>query len=259
MDQCQNNVYYNNNYGVFDNNNNNKQYNYVNEDVEWGSQKMNLELNMRLGFIRKVYGILSVQLLITTFLCIISMTNHSFAKFQMNNTWVIWLCAIGAIISMLVLSCFRDLARKVPTNYILLLTFTAFESYLVSAMCAITSPRLVLMAAAMTCGVTIALTMYACTTKSDFTICGSLLFVLGMILLLFSIFAIFTHNKIFHVIISCFGVLLFSFYLIYDTQLLLGTKENSIEMDDYIYAALMLYLDIINLFIYILKLLKETE
>jgi FtsH-binding integral membrane protein len=252
------NQYYNN-YGVFENNNNNKQNNYMAEDMEFGVQKMNTELNMRLGFIRKVYGILSVQLLITTFLCIVSMTSHSFAKFQMRNTWAIWLCAIGGIIVVLAISCFRELARKVPTNYILLFLFTAFESYLVSAMCAITNPRLVLMAAAMTCGITIALTLYACTTKSDFTICGSLLFVLGCILFLFSLFAIFTHNKIFHIILSCFGVLLFSFYLIYDTQLLLGSKENSLEMDEYIFAALMLYLDIINLFLYILKLLKETE
>lgn len=260
MDQYHNNQHYSN-YGAFDNNHNNNknQNNYMGDDVEWGVQKMNVELNMRLGFIRKVYGILSIQLLITTFLCIFSMTNHSFAKFQIINTWAIWVSGIGSIVIMIAMSCFRQLARKVPTNYILLFIFTAFESYLVSAICAKTNPKLVLMAAAMTCGITIALTFYACTTKSDFTVCGSLLFVLGMILLLFSIFAIFTHNKIFHIIISCFGVLLFSFYLIYDTQLLLGSKENSIEMDDYIFAALMLYVDIINLFIYILKLLKEVE
>ena len=108
------NQYYNNNYGVFENNN--KQNNEMAQDIEFGVQKMNIELNMRLGFIRKVYGILSVQLLMTTFLCFISMTSHSFAKFQMRNTWAIWLCAIGGIIVMLAISCFRDLTRKVPTN-----------------------------------------------------------------------------------------------------------------------------------------------
>ena len=55
----------------------------------------------------------------------------------------------------------------------------------------------------------------------------------------------------------CFGVLLYSIYLIYDTQLIIGNKENRLDYDDYILGALMLYLDIINLFIYLLQILKE--
>jgi FtsH-binding integral membrane protein len=250
-------MYYNN-YGVLGDNHN-KPPEYMGEDLEYGANKINTETKMRLGFIRKVYGILSIQLIITTFLCVVSMSSPTFSKFQVKNWWLSIVCAVVSIAIMLAICCFREVGRNVPTNYILLFLFTGCEAYIVSYLCGITNPRLVFMAAAMTCGITMALTLYACTTKTDFTICGSLLFVLGCILLLFSIFALFTHNKIFHIILSCFGVLLFSFYLIYDTQLLLGSKENSLEIDEYIFAAIMLYLDIINLFIYILKILKATE
>lgn len=34
-----------------------------------------------MGFVRKVYGILSVQLLITIIFCVITMTSDSFANF----------------------------------------------------------------------------------------------------------------------------------------------------------------------------------
>ena len=253
MDYYQNN----NTYGAVSDHN--KHSNAAGYDLEYGANRMDAELMMRLGFIRKVYGILSIQLLITTVLCFVSVSSKSFAKFQIQNIWLMWVCLIGSIIVMIALVCFRNLCREVPTNYILLFSFTGFESYLVSFVCSTTNPSLVLMAAAMTFGITVALTLYACTTKTDFTVCGSLLFVLGCILLLFSIFAIFTHNKIFHIILSCFGVLLFSFYLVYDTQLLMGSKENSLEIDEYILGALMLYVDIINLFLYILSLLKATE
>jgi FtsH-binding integral membrane protein len=253
-----NNNMYNNNYGGIGDDNN-KPSVYIGGDLEYGVDKMNIESKLRLGFIRKVYGILSIQLLITTFLCIISMSSPTFSKFQVKNSWLSIVCALASIAIMFVICCFREVGRKVPTNYILLFVFTGCEAYVVSYICGVTNPRLVIMAAAMTCGITIALTLYAFTTKSDFTIYGSLLFVLGCIFLLFSIFAYFTQNKIFHIILSCVGVLLFSFYLIYDTQLLLGSKENSLEMDEYIFAAIMLYLDIINLFIYILKILKATE
>jgi len=51
-----------------------------------------------------------------------------------------------------------------------------------------------------------------------------------------------------------------SLYLIYDTQLICGGKHgraNQISMDDYIFAAIMLYLDILILFLEILKLLGK--
>merc|ERR1719375_1213513 len=52
------------------------------------------------------------------------------------------------------------------------------------------------------------------------------------------------------------GVLLFTFYIVYDTQLILGEwggHQQQFGLDDYVFAALNLYLDIINLFLYILR------
>ena len=53
------------------------------------------------------------------------------------------------------------------------------------------------------------------------------------------------------------GVLIFSLYIVHDTQLMLGGSHKvSIGMDDYVFAALNLYLDIINLFLLLLDLLN---
>ena len=54
----------------------------------------------------------------------------------------------------------------------------------------------------------------------------------------------------------CFG----SPHFVYDTQTIVGGKGRiELDIDDYVYGALMLYLDIINLFIYILSLLSMTH
>jgi hypothetical protein len=82
--------------------------------------------------------------------------------------------------------------RKVPTNYCLLFGFTFCESYLVSVICGMSNPRLVLMATFMTLGITLALTLYACTTSSDFTMMGGSLWIFGCVLMMFSLFAMFT-------------------------------------------------------------------
>ena len=127
-------------------------------------------------------------------------------------------------------------------------------SYIVSAICATYDPNIVIMAAIMTTGVTLALTIYAMTTKTDFTVCGGLLFVLVMSLILFGLFALFFNVKILYTFYCILGVIVYGIYLIMDTQLVMGGKTHQISMDDYILGAFILFIDIIMLFLYILRI-----
>jgi FtsH-binding integral membrane protein len=215
-----------------------------------------LNVSIRLGFIRKVYGILSLQLLLSTFMCLLSMYSQSFFKFQMENAWLIIFSFLVTLILPCLGLCFTDMFRKVPSNYIFLFTFTFFESYIVSCICGMTSPRLVFMAAAMTFGMVLGLTVYASTTKRDLTLQGGFIFILGFSVLLLAIFAMFTTNPFVHILISSLWVFVFGLYLVYDTQLILGNGELKLTVDDYIWASFMLYLDIINLFLNLLQILK---
>ena len=49
-----------------------------------------------------------------------------------------------------------------------------------------------------------------------------------------------------------------SFYIVYDTQLIVGGEHKKImfHTDDYVLASVSLYLDVINLFLMILRLLN---
>jgi hypothetical protein len=51
---------------------------------------------------------------------------------------------------------------------------------------------------------------------------GGMLFVGLIILMVFGIAAIFIHDKIFKLVYASLGALLFCFYLIYDTQMMMG-------------------------------------
>jgi len=49
------------------------------------------------------------------------------------------------------------------------------------------------------------------------------------------------------------GIMLFTFYIEYETQLILGGAHSvSFDIDEYVFAALNLYLDMINMFLYLL-------
>lgn len=52
--------------------------------------------------------------------------------------------------------------------------------------------------------------------------------------------------QVMNMLYTCIGALLFSFYLVYDTQLMIGGGHKlSYSPEDYVYAALSLYIDII--------------
>merc|ERR1711879_1103277 len=57
------------------------------------------------------------------------------------------------------------------------------------------------------------------------------------------------------------GAILFSFYIVYDTQIIVGGnhKKYQLSVDDYAFGALTLYVDIINLFMMILSLFGDRR
>ena len=61
------------------------------------------------------------------------------------------------------------------------------------------------------------------------------------------------------IIISVLLAAIYTVYLLIDTQLIVGGGKHQIQMDDYVMGAAMLYLDIINLFLQILKILGKKK
>ena len=56
-----------------------------------------------------------------------------------------------------------------------------------------------------------------------------------------------------------FGVIFFGVYIVIDTQMIAKGDRYSLSLDDYVVGALMLYIDIIGLFIYLLRLLGKEN
>ena len=100
-----------------------------------------------------------------------------------------------------------------------LIFFSISESYLVSlTCCSCSNPVLVLVAFLMTLGVTSAVTVYAFTTKSDFTVHGGKLFIIGMSIFLFVVFACLfgAMTRILNIFICLIVVVCYGIYLVYD-------------------------------------------
>lgn len=102
--------------------------------------------------------------------------------------------------------------------------------------------------------------MFAFQTKVDFTAIGGILFVAVIILMVFGIVCMFFPGKTMILVYSSLGALIFSIYIVYDTQMMLGGDHKySISPEEYVFAALNLYMDIVNLFIYILTIIGASR
>jgi FtsH-binding integral membrane protein len=117
-------------------------------------------------------------------------------------------------------------------------------------------PVTILIAALLTFGLTFVLTAYACFTKRDLTmkmgIAIIFLFALSMFAILFSILY---HSRAVEIAVCTVFVIIYGVYLLIDTQLIVGKGRFGLTMDDYIIGALMIYVDMIGLFLYLLRLL----
>jgi modulator of FtsH protease len=94
------------------------------------------------------------------------------------------------------------------------------------------------------------LSLYALTTRKDFSFLGGFLFVGIFVMLLASLANIFFAIPALSLTISSAMVLLMSGYILYDTSRIIHGGETN-----YIRATVELYLDIFNLFLHLLQLL----
>lgn len=102
------------------------------------------------------------------------------------------------------------------------------------------------------------------TTKTDLTKLGSILLMalFGMIIAMLVNF--FTHSARLEYVISVAGVIVFTGLTAYDVQKIknigqLGIDENDTMMKITIFAALSLYLDFLNLFLYLLRFFGRRD
>merc|ERR1719421_1294281 len=121
-------------------------------------------------------------------------------------------------------------------------------SYTVGVVCAMHYEagygQLVLEALLLTGAVFASLTMYVMTTKKDFSFLGGALFSALLVLIFWGLLnSFFDFGPIQRTVFSMLGALLFIGYILYDTSMII----HHLGPDDYIIAALQLYLDIINL------------
>ncbi|XP_073022905.1 protein LIFEGUARD 2-like [Primulina eburnea] len=236
---------------------------YRKDDEEMGQQPlypMMLESpELRWSFIRKIYTIVSIQLLLTIGVAAVVVTVHPISRFFATTGAGLALYIVLIITPFIVLCPLYYYYQRHPLNYFLLGVFTVALAFAVGLTCAYTSGKVIMESVILTTVVVISLTLYtfwAAKRGQDFNFLGPFLFGAVVVLMLFALIQIlFPLGRVSVMIYGCLASIIFCGYIIYDTDNLI----KRYTYDEYIWAAVALYLDVINLFLSLLSLFRAAE
>ncbi|XP_063216608.1 protein lifeguard 3-like isoform X2 [Bacillus rossius redtenbacheri] len=214
--------------------------------------------SVRAGFVRKVYAILFIQLLVTIGIIALFIF-HEGIKYQVTHSMPMYLSAyVIFLVTYFTLSCCTSIRRQHPHNIILLVVFTLAMAYMAGVISAAYNVVDVFMAMGITAAVCLGISLFAIQTKWDVTAYGIYLFVASWVILIFGIISIFVaiyaQSMIMNLVYSGLVALLFSMYLVYDTQQIVGGRKIELSPEEYIYGALQLYVDMMQIFLALLRL-----
>lgn len=144
--------------------------------------------------------------------------------------------------------------RKEGLNLILLFAFTFVSGLtiapLVGSFLSAGAGNIVAQAFILTTVAFGGLSVFAMNTKRDFTQMGKMLFITLIVVVVAGLLNLFFHNPLLQLVIASVSSILFSAFILYDTQnIIRGAYETPIE------GAVALYLDFINLFVSLLQIL----
>ncbi|GLU07592.1 hypothetical protein SLE2022_245450 [Rubroshorea leprosula] len=236
---------------------------YRKDDVESGARPlypMMLESpELRWSFIRKVYSIITLQLLVTIVVAAVVVSVHPISHFFVSTGVGIALYIVLILVPFITLCPLYYYHQRHPVNYLLLGVFTISLAFVVGLTCAFTSGKVILESVILTAVVVVSLTLYtfwAVRRGHDFNFLGPFLFGAVIVLIVFAFIQIlFPLGKLSVMIYGCLASIIFCGYIIYDTDNLI----KRFMYDEYIWAAVSLYLDIINLFLSLLTIFRAAD
>ncbi|XP_053986722.1 protein lifeguard 3-like isoform X1 [Hylaeus volcanicus] len=211
---------------------------------------------VRRMFIRKVFCILTLQLLFTACVIAFFLFVDAARKFMIIH-WYFWIIALVCFtISYCAVSFSERARRKPPYNYIWLCKLTLAMSYLAAFASSFYEIEIIFMALSMTTLITFGVALLATFAKFDLTMRTGIMMIIGLgsivSIVVMMIVLMFTYIRVLHIVISIIGMILLSLYLYFDVQTIMGGRRIELYPDEVVFASVQIYVDIILLYQYVL-------
>ena len=203
----------------------------------------------RATLVRRTYSLVFASILVTIAGTAYAMTQQRMMDAVIAHPFITFICAF---VPLMLAQASRN---SFPRNIVFVFMFTfALGLYYAPwmAQAELHSPGIISQAGLLTLTAFGTLTTYAFFSRRDFSAWGGFLITGVVVLIVASLLMWITGSTAGYTWIAAIGVLLFSGLLVFDTW----RMRNLYGPDDYVIAAVSIYLDLLNMFLFILSLLS---
>ena len=214
-------------------------------------------------YMTKVYGWMASALCITGFVAMLTASSEGLLNFIYSNQWVfislilLEFVAVGSLVTMV-----NHMTASTAT--LIFIAYSILNGLTLSAVFVVFTSESISSTFFITAGTFGVMSFYGYTTKSDLTKWKNLLLMGLFGLIIASIVNIFMRSDMLYWITTVVGVLVFVGLTAYDTQKIknmniIGNEGTEQDHKEAIMGALTLYLDFVNLFLYLLRIFGKRK
>lgn len=213
-------------------------------------------------YMTKIYGWMALALTLSGIVAFYTSTNTTLMTRIYHNPGVLIALVIGQLALVFLIS--AGIRRiSTPAATAAFIVYSVLNGFTLSYIFILYASATIFTAFFITSGTFAVVSLYGLTTKKDLTKLGSLLFMALIGIIIASVVNMFFASSAMTMIISYIAVLVFVGLTAYDTQKLkhyyYEANGSEITKNLAIFGALMLYLDFINLFLNILRILNDND
>jgi FtsH-binding integral membrane protein len=208
------------------------------------------------GVMRGVYGWMGVGLTLTAFVSLLTVSTPALLQAILGNRMLFYILIFGEL--GLVIGISGAINRiSASTAGLLFLAYAALNGLTMSTIFVAYTSSSITSTFVITAGMFGAMSLYGYVTKSDLTSWGSFLF-MGLVgVVIASLVNIFLQSSMIYWVMSFCGIIVFTGLTAYDTQKI--KNQGNVGTKGAVLGALTLYLDFINMFLIMLRILGNRR
>lgn len=228
--------------------------NYQNEI----SAPRELDRSVASALMRSVYYWMAGTLTITGLTAMLVANSPALMNLIFTNTALVWILLIAEFVLVAVISAAIN-RISFSTATILFIIYSALNGVTLSSIFVLYTQGSIASTFFITAGMFVALALYGTVTKKDLSGIGRFMFMTLIGLIIASIVNIFMHSEMLYWITTAIGVVIFAGLTAWDAQKIQQMAAEAAEVNEStqkmaLLGALSLYLDFINLFLYLLRI-----
>ena len=229
----------------------------------YADTSQSIDIGLR-AHMNKVYGLMAVAMIITGAVAFAVGTTPALVK-AIFGTWLQWVVMLAPLGVVFMFGA-KIHSMSVATAQLVFWVFAALIGLSISYIFVVYTGISIAQTFFTTAIAFAALSLYGYTTKRDLTAMGSFLFIGLVGIIVASIANWFLQSPVMHLAISAIGVLIFAGLTAYDTQNIKNTyiQFRSAYGEEYaekmgIMGALSLYLNFLNMFMFLLQFMGNRD